>query len=334
MRNTKKLVNQMWSLLCTLALMFSLACSDHSIEIPEPEPKPEQGSGDNSEDNKNDGKEDVETVDLNKWPVIASGAGRLVADGNDAATYTLITRQGYNYETPDQSGSHASEPVRHITQSYSPWLARNIFEFHIHAKIDDDRGKTDIKDRQRNEIKTDGKSPASMVAQEGETLEMRWKFCLPKEMVTTNNFCHIHQLKGIDNSAGTADVSMPMITFTARSVSGGQQFQVIFVPPTEEGGGNQYLAKVNLSEFLGEWVAVTERVTFAKKGTYSLVITRLSDGKQLVKIEDKGRNFWRTGTTGMRPKWGIYRSVGSNGSLRSTLRDEVLLFADFEIEKR
>jgi len=65
-----------------------------------------------------------------------------------------------------------------------------------------------------------------------------------------------------------------------------------------------------------------------------LVITRLSDGKQLVKIEDKGRNFWRTGTTGMRPKWGIYRSVGSNGSLRSTLRDEVLLFADFEIEKK
>lgn len=368
MRNTKNLVNQMWHLFCTLSLMLALACSDSSIEIPEPQPDQEQGGGDNSDeggqdndqsggnendgngnndgnndgdgDGKDDGNDDNdgnsgggETVDLKKWPVIASATGRLVADGNDASTYDLITRQGYNQEAPDQSGSHASAPYRHIRQSYSQWLGRNIFAFHIHAKIDDDRGKTDVKDRQRNEIKTDAKSPASMVAQEGETLEMRWKFMLPKGMVTTDKFCHIHQLKGIDNSAGTADVSMPMITFTARSVSKGQQFQVIFVPPTEEGGGNQYLAKVDLANFLGEWVAVTERVTFAKKGSYSLVITRMSDGKELVRVNDNGRNFWRTGTTGLRPKWGIYRSVGSNGSLRNTLRDEVLFFADFEIEK-
>lgn len=328
----------MWYLFCTLFMLASQACSGGSIEIPEPKPTPDQEQENNKPENEsnddNTGTNDGTTVDLKQWPVITSGAGRLVADGNDASTYALITRQGYNYETPDQSGSHASSPFRHITQSYSKWLARNVFEFHIHASIDDDRGKVDVKDRQRNEIKTDGKSPASMVAQEGETLEMRWKFCLPAGMVTTDKFCHIHQLKGIDNAQETADVSMPMITFTARSVSAGQQFQVIFVPPTEQGGVNQYLAKVDLKDFLGEWVAVTERVTFAKKGSYSLVITRIKDGKQLVKIEDNGRNFWRTGTTGLRPKWGIYRSVGSNGSLRNTLRDEVLLFADFEIEKR
>ena len=144
---------------------------------------------------------------------------------------------------------------------------------------------------------------------------------------------HIHQLKGIDNSEGNADVGMPLITFTARSVGSGQQFQVIFVPPSEQGGGNQYLARVDLKDFLGEWVAVTERATFSYSGSYSLCITRISDGKELVKIEDSGRSFWRTGTTGLRPKWGIYRSVGSDGSLRANLRDEVLLFADFEIEK-
>lgn len=358
MCNLKKLVNQMWHLIYMAALVLMLACTDHSFAIPDPVPDTEQddnqtpeddnGASDDENQGENEGDQgdqpsDAPTnvpidepsgsVDLKRWPVIASGAGRLVADGADAATYTLITKQGYNYETPDHSGLHASAPLRHISQHASKWLGRNIFAFHIHAKIDDDRGKTDVKDRQRNEIKTDAKSPASMVAQEGETLEMRWKFMLPKGMVTTDKFCHIHQLKGIDNKAGTADVSMPMITFTARSTSKGQQFQVIFVPPTEEGGGNQYLAKVNLSDFLGEWVAVTERVTFAKKGVYSLVITRMSDGKELVRVNDTGRNFWRTGTTGMRPKWGIYRSVGSNGSLRNTLRDEVLLFADFEIEK-
>lgn len=307
-----------------ILLFLAASCTDHSFEIPDPVPGP--------------GTEEPEPepepeVDLSLWPLLSQAPGRLVADGNDASTYTLIKGQGYNYETPDESGEHAQSPFRHIRQSYSEWLKRNVFEFHIHAAIDDDRGLANVKDRQRNEIKTDSKSPSSMVAQEGETLEMRWKFQLPEGMVTTDKFCHIHQLKGIDNSEGNADVGMPLITFTARSVGSGQQFQVIFVPPSEQGGGNQYLARVDLKDFLGEWVAVTERATFSYSGSYSLSITRISDGRELVKIEDSGRSFWRTGTTGLRPKWGIYRSVGSDGSLRANLRDEVLLFADFEIEK-
>ena len=47
----------------------------------------------------------------------------------------------------------------------------------------------------------------------------------------------------------------------------------------------------------------------------------------------KGIDMWRTGTTGMRPKWGIYRSFGEGRSLESQLRDETLHFADFRIEK-
>ncbi len=75
-----------------------------------------------------------------------------------------------------------------------------------------------------------------MVAQQGETLVMRWKFRLPDGMHTTSKFCHVHQLKGIDNSEGTADVSLPLITFTLRTLSNGaRQFQVIHVPPTEQG---------------------------------------------------------------------------------------------------
>lgn len=344
----------MLNILFILILGFSISCTDNSFEIPdpvpgggteqpnpeptpepepEPTPEPEPEPEPTPEPEPEPEPEPTGKVDLSKWPLVSAAPGRLIADGNDSSTYSLITGSGYNYECPDRSGSHSQAPTRHIYQSYSEWLQRNIFEFHIHAAIDDDRGLTNVTDRQRNEIKTDSKSPSSMVAQEGETLEMRWKFSLPKGMITTDKFCHIHQLKGIDNSEGTADVGMPLITFTARSVSKGQQFQVIFVPPTEQGGGNQYLAKVDLKDFLGEWVAVTERVTFSNSGKYELVITRLSDGKELVRVSDTGRKFWRTGTTGLRPKWGIYRSVGTNGSLRSTLRDEVLLFADFEIEK-
>uniref|UniRef100_UPI0040569C97 hypothetical protein n=1 Tax=Alistipes sp. TaxID=1872444 RepID=UPI0040569C97 len=335
----------------TLFLLLSLllfSCADHDFTIPDVERNPiqnpdsgEDGDTDDPKDPENpenpddpekpDGPNNPVTDILQRYPLVEQGEGTLVADQTD--TYLLIRAQGYNFEAPDESGSHASSPVRHVTQEWNEEIQRHVFAFHIHAAIDDDRGLANVRDRQRNEIKTDNKSPKSMVAQEGETLEMRWKFRLPEGFITTSKFCHIHQLKGIDNSEGTADVSLPMITFTPRSKSGGQVFQVIFVPPTEEGSGNQYLAEINLKELLGEWVTVTERVTFAQNGSYELSIVRLSDDKELIRVKDQGRTFWRTGTTGLRPKWGIYRSVGDDGSLRSSLRDEILLFADFEIEK-
>lgn len=270
---------------------------------------------------------------LERYPLIQQGKGTLIADGDDAGTYDLITRQGYAQEAPDQSGDHASAPWRHIRQSFNEEIQRWVFEFYIHVENDDDRGKSDVTDRQRNELKTGPHSPEYLVAREGETLEMRWKFRLPEGMKTTKKFCHVHQLKGTDNSEGTADVSLPLITFTPRSSDNKQLFQVIFVPPSEQGSGNQYLAQVDLKEFLGEWVTVTERVTFAQNGSYDLTITRMSDDRVLVRVSDQGRNFWRTGAPSMRPKWGIYRNFGENGSIKNQLRDEVLLFADFEVIK-
>lgn len=259
----------------------------------------------------------------------------LVADGDDAHTYELILSKGYNYETPDHSGAHANEPFRHIRQSYDKALGKYVFDFYLHIENDDDRGKADVTDRQRNEIKTDAHSPDSLVAQYGETLKMTWKFCLPAGMKTTNKFAHIHQLKGIDNKEGTADVALPGITFTCRTLSNGkQQFQVIYTASkVESDGKSTYLARADLSEFLGEWVSVTETVSFADDGRYSVVVTRIRDGKQLAKVDGAELDLWRTGCTGMRPKWGLYRNFGEGRSMASQLRDEVLKFADFDIRK-
>ena len=120
--------------------------------------------------------------------------GRLVADGNSAETYRLIRQSGYNHECPDSSRQHATAHVQHIEQVYDEQLGKPVFVFHIHAAIDDDRGKTNITDRQRNEIKTDGKSPKSMVAQEGETLVMKWKFKLPKGFKIVSDGRRIRQI--------------------------------------------------------------------------------------------------------------------------------------------
>lgn len=293
-------------------LFFGLACSGRSFDIPSP-PQPQPPA---------------------PVPAPERIEGELRADGDTQQTYALITACGYNYETPDTSNDHAAAPFQHIRQSWDEELQRHVFDFYIHIDIDDDRGKVNITDRQRNEIKTDGHSPASMVGQQGDRMIHRWKFRLPEGMKTTQQFCHIHQIKGIDNAAGTADVGTPVITFTARTLSNGKrQLQVIYVPPASQGGGNNYLARADLEEFLGRWVEVEERIGCGYEGSYEVTVRRLGDGRELLRVAPTQVAMWRDGTTGMRPKWGIYRSFGKEGALKPDLRDEILRFADFEVKK-
>ncbi len=148
-----------------------------------------------------------------------------------------------------------STSFQHIRQSATRRSA-SIFDFYIHVENDDDRGKPNITDRQRNEIKTDAKSPESMVARQGEELVLRWKFRLPEGMQTTKNFCHVHQIKGIDNSEAWPTWPIPSLPLRPVRSNGKQELQVIYVGPTSAATGNVYLARVPLSDFLGEWVEV------------------------------------------------------------------------------
>ena len=262
--------------------------------------------------------------------------GTLVANGNTPGTYELIEQQGFGLEPPDESGTHKSNPFQHIQQQWDALLGKYVFSFYIHAQIDDDRGKTTVTDRQRNEIKTGPHSPATLYAQEGETLVMKWKFKLPDGLVTTNKFSHIHQLKGMDNDEGTAEVSLPVITLTCYTTSSGRKvLRLLHNDRTNPSATSAaVLEEVSQNDFLGQWVEAEERVKFGAHGTYDIIIKRVSDGKELLAFNRNDIDMWSTGTSGMRPKWGIYRSVGEDGAYRSILRDEVFLFADFSVEKQ
>lgn len=276
------------------------------------------------------------------WLAAACGsachAQALTADGNDADTYRLITCSGFNYEVPDTSRDHATCPFLHIHQVYDEELNAFSFAFFIHALIDDDRGIGSINDRQRVEIKTDNGSPASAIAKEGETLTLRWKMKLPEGFKTTTKFRHLHQLKGIDNAAGTADVSNPLITLTACTTGGTQKLQLRYYDRST--GEISAKKTINLSELIGVWVEITENVTFGtnlirtNNGRYKTVITRMSDNKELMSwTKNSGIDLWQTDCTAMRPKWGIYRYIGENRCMEAQLRDEEVRFADFRIEK-
>lgn len=215
-----------------LALFAFIACSNSSSEVIDDKEQPKPGQPEQQVD------------------------GSLIADGNSAKTYDLIKRSGYNHEAPDSSREHKTEHFQHIQQVRDNQLNKYVFALFIHAAIDDDRGLPNITDRQRNEIKTDNKSPQSLVGQQGETMVFRWKFCLPAGFRTTTKFSHLHQLKGIDNASGTADVSSPLITLTAYSNSkGGQQLRVRY---DKRGESTTTIVSTDLADFLGNWVEVEE----------------------------------------------------------------------------
>lgn len=234
---------------------------------------------------------------------------------NNADAYTRITLKGYGYEVPD-----CGHPVRHITELWNGELNKIVFAFTLHRDLDNDRCINF--DRQRCETKTDAGSPENMKGSRGETHSYRWKFKLDAAFQPSPNFCHIHQLKAGDGP----DADSPLMTITPRYGTP-NKLQLIFTARVEEGGGTTTLTQVELAPFLGTWVEVYEKVKYDSNSTYEIAIRRVSDDLLLLSYSNSNLNMWRTGSTFIRPKYGIYRSLTSV----SYLRDETVLFADFSL---
>jgi hypothetical protein len=247
------------------------------------------------------------------------GQVSLNADG-PGNTYELINGVlgGTAEEVPDCAHSAFG---RHITEAWDNTLARNVFVFHIHVTPDNDR--CSAFDRQRNEIKTYGPSPAYVKGLYGDLCNYRWKFKLDAGFQPSPNFTHIHQIKAGDGS----DDGSPIITITPRYATP-ERLEIIYTAPSGLSGSGTK-ATAPLANFKGQWIEVFERTLYATNGTYQLTLRRVSDGFVLLSYTNDNLNMWRGDATFNRPKWGIYRSLNNT----NYLRDEQVLFADFCIGK-
>lgn len=245
---------------------------------------------------------------------------RLNADGT-GSTYELINSilGGNAEETPD-----CSHPVfeRHIQEEFNTELKSNVFAFYLHVSPDNDRCVN--YDRQRCEIKTYGPSPDSLKAFKGDEMIFKWKFKLDAAFQPSQSFTHIHQIKAGDG----ANDGSPILTITPR-YGNPDKLQIIHTGDSKSSTKGK-VEEVDLSPFKGTWIQAVEKITFGTHGTYSLELKSVADGKVLLTYSNEDIDFWRTGSTFIRPKWGIYRSLND----AERLRDEKVLFADFIIEKR
>ena len=241
----------------------------------------------------------------------------LQADGS-TDTYTLINSVlgGSAEEVPDCSHPDFGP---HILQDWDDDLAKYVFGFYIHVTPDNDRCVAF--DRQRNEIKTYGPSPDYLKGFLEDTVTFRWRFKLDAGFQASPNFTHIHQIKPGDgpNSAN------PIITLTPRYGTP-DRLQIIHI---DSAGHSTTVVNSPLAPFKGIWVEAYEQITYDPHGTYSIVINSLSDGTQLLAYSNGDLDMWRPGTTFVRPKWGIYRSLNS----AQYLRDEDVRFDRFCLAK-
>jgi hypothetical protein len=243
--------------------------------------------------------------------------GQVFMDADSTGdAYSRIDSKGFGYEVPD-----CVHPIRHIEEGWNTSLKKFAFIFSAHVTPDNDRCINF--DRQRTEIKTWGSSPDSMKAFHGDIVTYRWKFKLDSLFQSSPNFTHLHQIKAGDGP----DADLPLITFTGRYGSSHDNLQIIFTAPLT--GNTTTLAQTDLTPFKGTWVEAYERILFTEAGTYSVIIKKVDDETVLLNYSKSNLAMWREGSTFMRPKWGIYRSLLSS----DYLRDENVLFADFSLKK-
>lgn len=243
----------------------------------------------------------------------------LVADGR-TDTYKLIDKSlgGTAEETPDCSHPDFGP---HITQVFDIEMGQPVFLFHIHATPDNDRCVAF--DRQRTEIKTYGPSPDYLKGFYGDTVTFRWKFKLDAAFQPSPSFTHMHQIK-----AGDGDDSLPLVTLTAHAGKP-NKFQLIHV---DSRARTTILVDTALMPFTGRWIGAYEQVAYGyldDGGTYSATLTDLSSGRVLLTYTNANLDLWRSGTTFVRPKWGIYRGLDNPDALR----DETVKFNGFCLAK-
>src|SRR5581483_5664786 len=243
----------------------------------------------------------------------------LTADGVTAAYTRIKSVLASSPETPDCSHPDFGP---HITQAIDddPNFNKYVFVFNIHVVPDNDR--CSAFDRQRLEIKTEGNSstPDYVKGFLGDSVTFRWDFKLATGFQPSTAFTHIHQIKAFDGDSGA-----PIITLTPRKANP-NRLELILV---DSNGKTTRLASTPLAPLVGQWVEAYEKITYSHSGTYSIVLKSVSDGTVLFSYQNTGLDLWRAGTTVVRPKWGIYRSL--NDSI--DLRDEQVRYDRFCLAK-
>lgn len=195
------------------------------------------------------------------------------------------------------------------TQTFSPDSYQNIVdegsgEFRFTLRYDpptfwDGDKDTTLTDRQRAEVKGLG-----LFQQLGETFEYSFSFETDPNFVGTSGFCHIFQLKAIDN-AGKDAGDYPVVTLSLMASDKGKL--ELYSP---DGLGTTITDARNFTYATNTWESVQIKITTSSGQTNDGSVMASINGDAMQGVSDVP--VYLSGYSVYRPKWGFYRAIDSD----------------------
>ncbi|MDX3128722.1 Tat pathway signal sequence domain protein [Streptomyces europaeiscabiei] len=192
----------------------------------------------------------------------------------------------------DRADSHTSA-APHIHATGDTW------RFDMHT-VDRDTST----DRQRHEVTGLRTGSGFLRWTEGQTWRVTYGMYLPSSLKATTSFTHIMQMK--QPGAGTS----PLVVQSLRRVNGEQTIELKL--PID----NILVGRTDLAPLHNSWVDVDFRVEVADGSAGSVRWILKKGSTTLIDVSRTGVDTFLADR--LRPKWGIYRSLGdTSGSLQN-----------------
>ena len=162
-------------------------------------------------------------------------------------------------------------------------------------------------DRLRCETKGMNAGGTNLQLLTGQTWRIDWSLFVPSTLKASTRFNHIWQMKFVDTAGGSSDG--PVLTLDLTRQGGVEKIRIdVF--------GQSSFPAVNLVR--DKWLSTSVTIKIAP-GTGGSVHWTLKDGATVLTDADKtGISTWPATASRLRPKWGIYRSLGDLPDIQTT----------------
>jgi hypothetical protein len=191
----------------------------------------------------------------------------------------------------DRANSHPSGQP-HI------FVAGNNYRFNMHT-VDRDT----MTDRQRQEVKGMHANGQDLILLKGESWRFTQSMYIPGSLKATTSFTHIMQMKM--PGAG----SLPILTMSLQRVNGVPRIQLHVLQ------GDVIVGAVDLAPLQNRWIDMELEMTIGDAPNGRLRWVLRNGASTVIDVTRTGVDTWLDDR--VRPKWGIYRSLGdTSGSLQ------------------
>ncbi|MFF3458319.1 heparin lyase I family protein [Streptomyces sp. NPDC002730] len=173
------------------------------------------------------------------------------------------------------------------------------FRFNMHT-VDRDTST----DRQRHEVTGLRNGSSYLQWKSGQTWRVTYSMYIPSTLKATTSFTHIMQMK--QPGAG----SSPIVVQSLRRVNGVQTIELKVIE------GDVLVGRTNLEPLHNKWTDVDFQIKIGNGTSGSVRWILKSGGATVIDKSKSGVDTFLADR--VRPKWGIYRSLGdSSGSLQN-----------------